>query len=138
MIYQAHIRSINKYQSDLLKELTYGSNRFNLRSDHHSSWRNNQHARLVSILRLANHHFNHVKKNKSSKEAYAFIDQFLKRILGSHQIYAIIKNNFNYSEVLAQLFQLFAKTNKNNFPVVERDIAAVSRLLAQQSLKVVK
>lgn len=56
----------------------------------------------------------------------------------SPPIYAIIKRNYNYPDVFSLVLQLYYRSERNRYPVLNRDIHAVLRLYQQGSLNAAK
>lgn len=128
------IKSVNKFQSLLTREIVVGFNKFNLKSDHHFNWRHNPHARLASILKLAIHHYDFTKK-RNEQEANLFLNNFLTKTVGTPKIYAIIKKNFAYPGVLDYLLEIMKRCEPGQFPILQRDLEAVKRLYTQYIAK---
>lgn len=79
--------------------------RENLRLTHNSSWRQNHHARLLSILRLSVHHYDYLF-SKDPEEANAFLTQLLAKIVNNSSFYNILKQNLTYPQVINSLIKL--------------------------------
>lgn len=111
-----------------------GLNKFTLKYDNYSQWRNNQHARLATIFRLAINYYDQTSKKKS-QEAYLFMNDFMTKIVGNSSIYAVIRQNFAYPQILELLTELQKRYQENKYPIFTRDLEAVKKFYSQQLIK---
>ena len=92
---------------------------FTLKLQHASNWKNNSHARILSILMLANHNYDYVASN-SQQEANIFLQQFLSKLLVT-PIYNALKQKFAYPELLYNFVSLIDKMDfSKNYPTQAR------------------
>jgi hypothetical protein len=118
-----------------MEELRNSNNRFNLRLDHLSNWRHNPHARMCSLLELANSHHEHLKR-LAPQEAANFIQQFLSKSLGSTLFYNTLKQRFAFPGVLQNFIELMEKASPKAFPIQSRDLEAIKKLYHAQLTKI--
>jgi hypothetical protein len=89
------LKNLNRQHANLLEEMRNQNNKFNLKLDHLSYWRQNPHARMKTILELANFNFLYLQKT-NLQESNNFIQQFLSKSLGVTFFYNALKQRFAY------------------------------------------
>nr|BAJ98006.1 predicted protein [Hordeum vulgare subsp. vulgare] len=105
--------------------------------DHASHWRHNPHARLLSLIELANFHHSNLKR-KAPQEAINFIEQFLAKTLGSGLFYNVVRQRYAYPGLFESFLELMQEASIKNFPVQHRDLEAVKQLYHSQLTRLIK
>lgn len=134
----ANIRNNNRLYHQLIDDIRNISvHRNSLTLYHSSNWRQNAHARLLSLLELANYHHANLKR-RAPQEASNFIQQFLAKTLGSSLFYNTLKQQLAYPGLLQSFMELMEEASLKNYPIQSRDLEAAKQLYRAQLTNITK
>ena len=133
------IKNNSKGFTQLMENITNTSLKDNcaLKLEHASNWKNNSHARILSILMLANHAYDHMA-HSNQQEAHIFIEQFMDKIMAA-SVYNALKQKFAYPELLYNFISLIDKIDfSKNYPTQAREIQNLKKMYNTQIQNEVK